>query len=39
MVKAKVYIFDRQFEGYPKEGDLKLIEEELPLIKNGGMKI
>ncbi|XP_030753536.1 prostaglandin reductase 1-like [Sitophilus oryzae] len=35
MVKAKVYIFQRQFNGFPKEGDLKLVEEELPPIKDG----
>ncbi|KAJ8982378.1 hypothetical protein NQ317_005472 [Molorchus minor] len=35
MVKAKVYIFEKQFDGFPKEDDLKLIEEDLPEIKNG----
>ncbi|KAJ8959358.1 hypothetical protein NQ318_022044 [Aromia moschata] len=29
MVKSKVYIFEKQFDGFPKEDDLKLIEEEL----------
>ncbi|KAG5897852.1 hypothetical protein JTB14_024886 [Gonioctena quinquepunctata] len=35
MVKAKVFIFELYFEGYPKETDLRLIEEELPEIKDG----
>ncbi|XP_074026488.1 prostaglandin reductase 1 [Leptinotarsa decemlineata] len=35
MVKAKVYIFEKQFDGFPKSGDLKIIEEELPPIKDG----
>ncbi|XP_074027382.1 prostaglandin reductase 1 [Leptinotarsa decemlineata] len=35
MVKAKAYIFDKQFDGFPKKDDLKLIEEDLPPIKNG----
>ncbi|KAJ8925534.1 hypothetical protein NQ315_009373 [Exocentrus adspersus] len=35
MVKAKVFVLEKQFEGLPKEGDLRLVEEELPPIKNG----
>ncbi|KAJ8922461.1 hypothetical protein NQ315_004408 [Exocentrus adspersus] len=35
MVKAKVFIFQKQFDGLPKEGDLQLIEEDLPAIKEG----
>lgn len=35
MVKAKAFIFKKQFEGLPKETDLELVEEELPEIKNG----
>ncbi|CAH0555608.1 unnamed protein product [Brassicogethes aeneus] len=35
MVKAKVYKFEKQFQGVPKETDLKLVEEELPPIKDG----
>ncbi|CAH1111212.1 unnamed protein product [Psylliodes chrysocephalus] len=35
MVKAKIFILAKHFDGYPKETDLKLIEEELPPIKNG----
>lgn len=35
MVKAKVWKYERRFDGFPKEGDLKLVEEELPPIKDG----
>ncbi|KAJ8922460.1 hypothetical protein NQ315_004407 [Exocentrus adspersus] len=35
MVKAKVFVYQRRFDGWPKEGDLKLVEEELPPVKNG----
>ncbi|KAJ8922462.1 hypothetical protein NQ315_004409 [Exocentrus adspersus] len=35
MVKAKVFIFQKQFNGLPKEGDLRLVEENLPAIKDG----
>ncbi|XP_056636317.1 prostaglandin reductase 1-like [Diorhabda sublineata] len=35
MVRAKIYILDRHFDGWPKDGDLKLIEEDLPPLKNG----
>nr|XP_023022658.1 prostaglandin reductase 1-like [Leptinotarsa decemlineata] len=35
MVKAKVFIFEHYFDGYPKETDLRLVEEELPPIKEG----
>lgn len=36
MVKAKKYVLDKHFDGFPKKYDLKVIEEELPPIKNGG---
>lgn len=36
MVKARKYVFVKQFEGLPKATDLKLEEEELPPIKDGG---
>lgn len=39
VVTAKVYIYQRHFDGFPKEGDLKLVEEVLPPLKNGGNKI
>ncbi|XP_070570214.1 prostaglandin reductase 1-like [Ptychodera flava] len=35
MVKAKRFIKAAQFDGFPKESDLKLVEEELPEIKDG----
>ncbi|XP_968905.2 prostaglandin reductase 1 [Tribolium castaneum] len=35
MVKARRYIFEKQFEGLPKSTDLRLVEEELPPIKDG----
>ncbi|KAJ3647791.1 hypothetical protein Zmor_019651 [Zophobas morio] len=35
MIKAKKYIFEKQFVGLPKATDLKLVEEELPPIKDG----
>jgi len=35
MVKAKKYVLDKHFCGFPKEGDLKIVEEELPPLKNG----
>jgi prostaglandin reductase 1 len=35
MVKAKKYVFEKQFVGLPKATDLKLVEEELPPLKDG----
>ncbi|XP_076257730.1 prostaglandin reductase 1-like isoform X1 [Rhynchophorus ferrugineus] len=35
MVKAQVYIYDKPFDGLPKEGDLKIVEEELKPLKDG----
>ncbi|CAG9860430.1 unnamed protein product [Phyllotreta striolata] len=35
MVKAKVFILEKHFDGYPKETDFRLIEEELRPIRNG----
>lgn len=35
MVVAKAFIFEKQFDGFPQETDLKLVEEELPDIKDG----
>jgi len=35
MVKAKVYVLQQQFSGLPKPSDLKLVEEELPPLKDG----
>lgn len=33
---AKKYVFSKHFSGEPKPTDLKLVEEELPAIKDGG---
>nr|CAD7448958.1 unnamed protein product [Timema bartmani] len=35
MTKAKKFILAKHFDGEPKESDLKLVEEELPPIKDG----
>lgn len=35
MVKAKRFIYEKRFNGFPKEGDLKVLEEDLPTIKDG----
>lgn len=36
MVKAKVFIYAKPFDGPAKESNFKLIEEELPALKDGG---
>lgn len=36
MVKTKKFIYAKAFEGEPKETDFKLVEEELPALKDGG---
>lgn len=36
MVIARKYIIVKHFDGEPKETDLKLVEEELPPIEDGG---
>lgn len=36
MVKAKVFIYAKPFEGDPQLSNFRLIEEELPPLKNGG---
>jgi hypothetical protein len=36
MVKTKKFIFARRFVGEPKEDDFKIVEEELPPLKQGG---
>ncbi|XP_063907828.1 prostaglandin reductase 1-like [Zophobas morio] len=35
MVKAKKFVLEKPFNGFPKASDLKLVEEELRPIKNG----
>lgn len=36
MVKCKRWIVVKHFEGEPKISDLRLVEEELPPIQDGG---
>lgn len=36
MVKAKKFVVVKHFEGDPKPSDLKLVEEELAPITDGG---
>lgn len=35
MVKSKSFIYKSRFDGFPKETDLELVEEDLPPIQNG----
>ena len=39
MVKAQVWIKVREFSGVPTKDDFKLVEEELPALKDGGRTI
>ena len=36
MVTAKKFILEKHFKGEPKRSDLKLVEEELPTLQDGG---
>lgn len=36
MVKSRNLLITKHFEGEPKESDFKLVEEELPALKDGG---
>lgn len=36
MVKSKKFVLAKYFDGTPKESDFKLVEEELPPIKDKG---
>lgn len=36
MVVCRKYVIAKHFKGEPAESDLKLVEEELPPIKDGG---
>jgi hypothetical protein len=36
MVKTKKFILAKHFVGEPKESDLKLVEEDLPVLKDRG---
>lgn len=35
MVKSRSFIYKKHFDGFPKETDLELVEEDLPPIKDG----
>lgn len=35
-VMAQKYVLNERFKGLPKRSDLKLVEEKLPAIKEGG---
>lgn len=37
MVLAKKFIFAKQYDGIPTNENFKLVEEELPELKDGGM--
>ena len=37
MVKAKVWVKVKEFSGPPSRDNLKLVEEELPELKDGGI--
>ena len=38
MVKGKKFVLQKYFEGEPKEGDVSLIEFQLPTVKDEGKK-
>lgn len=35
-VKAQKYVLTKYFQGEPKKSDFKIVEEELPELKEGG---
>lgn len=37
MVKATKIILQKRFDGLPKKDDFKIVEEELPPLKDGGI--
>lgn len=39
MLRARKYVIMKHFNGEPKKNDLKLEEEELPPIQDGGKRI
>ena len=39
IVKAQVWIKVREFSGVPMKDDFKLVEEELPALKDGGRTV
>ena len=38
-MKAKKYVLVRDFNGEPKVQDMELVEEELPELKDNGIKL
>lgn len=36
MVKARKFVIVEHFKDFPKESDLKIVEEELPPLDDGG---
>lgn len=38
-VKAQKYVLTKYFQGEPKKTDFKVVEEELPELKDGGAKL
>ena len=36
MVKTQKYVIDKPFSGVPTDENIKLVEEELPPLKDGG---
>lgn len=39
MAKARKYVLAKQFDGFPKREDVKIVEEELPPLKDGGKSV
>lgn len=39
MVRAKKYIYVKEYDGMPTDENVKVIEEELPSLKNGGKMV
>lgn len=36
-IHARKYVLTKYFKGEPKQSDFKIVEEELPELKDGGM--
>lgn len=39
LASAKKFVFAQRFQGLPKLEDIKLVEEELPQLANGGITV
>lgn len=37
-IRAQKYVLTKYFQGEPKKSDFKIVEEELPQLKDGGRK-